>query len=765
MARLTNKRDLSPVIAAFRKWIESCLIADGSIFSDSALWTPEVVNEVRGAFVEHPDLGEGSFIPKLQGQMKNTSPAAQQLMAEMLWALLMFPSNIKDETKRQHVHAIWGLSGQPLPENLPLLADDVLIGIGSGGPGFNNHRWRELVFLIELTGALKQKSADERRRILSDYDVFMDWIDTVPQEGFRQFRLMLRFFAFPNVVERMSSNRDRRTIIEAFGVAPVKETKKWNDRQLDDALLKLRTKLQAESPSSVLDFYEPPLKARWRPDEEDEDMGEPKDLSDGQSKRYWVEKTLVKGRPDREKGEQSLGKALWSPQRSKDGKDIYSNMRLVCPGDVVFHLTDNEAITGVSLVAEAVDESFRGLADTAWADRPAYRVQLKEFVQVIPPLPRSAFLESPKYGDRLRKLIDQERNLFYGKSLELNQGAYLTEAPNELVDILCDAYQTVASKDLPHINKAEHRYSPDLSPPPVVAEKAVPYSLENALNGLFIERNSFEDILNIFRTKKNLILQGPPGVGKTFFSKRLAYALMGEKAPQRLGMVQFHQSYSYEDFIQGYRPAGVGFALKNGMFYAFCERAKMDPHNPYVFIIDEINRGNLSKVFGELMMLIESDKRGPEWAIPLAYGNGPDDTFFVPANLYLLGLMNTADRSLAMVDYALRRRFAFVNLMPGFGERIFRDFLVARGAQPTLVDRIVKKMGVLNDRIAHDTTNLGPGFCIGHSFFCANLEGARLDEEWYRRVISTEIEPLLKEYWFDNPSEAESLVKDLLLVG
>lgn len=165
------------------------------------------------------------------------------------------------------------------------------------------------------------------------------------------------------------------------------------------------------------------------------------------------------------------------------------------------------------------------------------------------------------------------------------------------------------------------------------------------------------------------------------------------------------------------------------------------------------------------MLLIETDKRGSKWAIPLAYGNGPDDTFFVPDNLYLLGLMNTADRSLAMVDYALRRRFAFVDLKPGFGEKSFRDFLVTSGVQPILVDRIVKKMGVLNDRIAHDTTNLGPGFCIGHSFFCASLERTRLGEEWYRRVISNEIEPLLKEYWFDNPSVAEALVKDLLLAS
>ena len=297
----------------------------------------------------------------------------------------------------------------------------------------------------------------------------------------------------------------------------------------------------------------------------------------------------------------------------------------------------------------------------------------------------------------------------------------------------------------------------------VAERRTEPYSIDQARGDLFIEPEAFQEIVELFRAKKNIILKGPPGVGKTFYSKRLAYALMGEEAPNRIRMVQFHQSYSYEDFVQGYRPSGTGFALKDGVFYRFCKQAISDPAHKYVFVIDEINRGNLSKVLGELMMLIEPDKRGREWAIPLAYGSGQDDEFYVPENIHLLGLMNTADRSLAMVDYALRRRFGFVELRPKFKSQLFRDYLIKQGASPELVDRIVTRMLAVNERIAKDTTNLGPGYCVGHSFFCAIPPSARPDDEWYRRVIKAEIEPLLREYWFDDPAQAESLVKELLL--
>ena len=299
----------------------------------------------------------------------------------------------------------------------------------------------------------------------------------------------------------------------------------------------------------------------------------------------------------------------------------------------------------------------------------------------------------------------------------------------------------------------------DLSAPVSISA----YTVDDALDGLFVDHSTFESWLHQLKTKKNVILQGPPGVGKTFVAKRLAYALIGYKDPARVGMVQFHQSYAYEDFIQGYRPSGEGFVLKNGLFYDFCKRAQQDPGNPYVFIIDEINRGNLSKIMGELMMLIEADKRSPDYAIPLTYSSHPDETFYVPSNLYLLGMMNTADRSLAMVDYALRRRFAFITLRPQFQSQAFKTHLKDRGSAPGLVHHIVQCFRDLNQQIVDDSTNLGAGFCIGHSYFCPVHPDLELDAAWYNLIIDNEIAPLIQEYWFDNPTKADKLIEDLRL--
>ena len=297
--------------------------------------------------------------------------------------------------------------------------------------------------------------------------------------------------------------------------------------------------------------------------------------------------------------------------------------------------------------------------------------------------------------------------------------------------------------------------------PPVTRE---PYSLDEALATVFLEKEEFEDILAALRFKKNIILQGPPGVGKTFIAKRLAYTLMEEKAPDRIEMIQFHQSYSYEDFIQGYRPdEKEHFKLKNGVFYEFCKKAQRDPGNRYVFIIDEINRGNLSKIFGELMMLVEPDKRGKDFAVPLTYALAIDEKFYIPNNLYLIGTMNTADRSLAMVDYALRRRFSFISLSPRFNTSEFNNFLQSKNIENGLIKKIINKMTALNEKIVKDEKNLGAGYQVGHSFFCPSSDDQdAYDNEWYQRVVRHEIRPLLEEYWFDDLEGVAKCVKDLL---
>mgnify|MGYP003290409451 CR=1 FL=1 len=243
----------------------------------------------------------------------------------------------------------------------------------------------------------------------------------------------------------------------------------------------------------------------------------------------------------------------------------------------------------------------------------------------------------------------------------------------------------------------------------------------------------YNTLVGLIRTKKNVILQGAPGVGKTFAAKRLAYSMMGVKDQNRVMMIQFHQSYSYEDFIMGFRPSENGFELKKGAFYNFCKRAEIDSDNEYFFIIDEINRGNLSKIFGELFMLIESDKRGIQ--LQLLYSG---EKFAVPKNVYIIGMMNTADRSLAMIDYALRRRFSFVNMEPGFNTAGFKKYLEQNPKFRALTAKIVE----LNAKITADAS-LGKGFCIGHSYLC------KPDSD-IKSIIKYDLIPLIEEYWFDN---------------
>ena len=290
------------------------------------------------------------------------------------------------------------------------------------------------------------------------------------------------------------------------------------------------------------------------------------------------------------------------------------------------------------------------------------------------------------------------------------------------------------------------------------------YDTESALRDLFISRDNFEEMLESLQNKKNLILQGPPGTGKSFVAKRLAYALLGYKDDSRIESIQFHHSFSYEDFIQGFRPKkdGSGFTLKDGVFYRFCQKALLDPERPYVFIIDEINRGNLSKIFGEVMLLIETDKRGPEWAVSLTYSDESASKFHIPANVRILGMMNTADRSLAIVDYALRRRFAFKDVLPGFDSDKFRPLLESKGVESQVISAIQNKMATLNKEI-ESSVDLGRGFTIGHSFFVP-FQNVTDSNVWYERVIKNEIDPLLREYWFDKKqSEVDQHIQALSL--
>lgn len=326
--------------------------------------------------------------------------------------------------------------------------------------------------------------------------------------------------------------------------------------------------------------------------------------------------------------------------------------------------------------------------------------------------------------------------LYLGRSAEKNEeGSFIWKLRDELSEALNKV-------DLSYIDK---KNSTDFS-----LNQKKKYTKEDFLKDVYISEEKYDKLVTVLKRKKNIILQGAPGVGKTFLAKRLAYSIMGEKDDERINFIQFHQNYSYEDFVMGYKPIKEGFELKYGIFYNFCQKATKNPDKDYFFIIDEINRGNLSKIFGELLMLIEADYRDEK--ATLAY-TGSD--FSVPKNLHIIGMMNIADRSLAMIDYALRRRFSFFDIEPAFDSEGFSNY--QKEFSNKTFNELIEKIKKLNEAIAQDQS-LGKGFCIGHSYFC-NAEECTL--EWMKDIVEFDIFPMLSEYWFDDESKLNEW-KDIL---
>jgi 5-methylcytosine-specific restriction protein B len=641
MARKTKSGTLDPVISVAQSWVRRCLIENGSVFSEVQLWAPENIAEVREAFVDNPDESDSSFAIKLKGQMNNASESAKQLMAEMMWALLLFPSNITTATKRKQVRDLWVESGKEIPMDHPLLSDDVLTGIGSGGPGFNNHRWRELVYLITLAEELKTRATLERKKIFADYASFVNWIDGIPQKGHRQFRHMLRFFCFPDQVERMSSNSERRAVLLGFEAAPKKDVKVWDDRRLDEELLLLRQKLELKYPGEILDFYEPPLRDQWKPTllmaADDEAVTGP---------HFWVEKTIAKNRTDRLAGNNSVGQALWSPQRDASGGDIYKQMRNVKPGDIVFHLVDNQAINGFSIVESEADDTFRGVDGTEWADRPSYRIQLNSYREISPAINRSSFLEDDRYRPILDQLLKTQRGLFFNRNYELRQGAYLTEAPLKLVQVLNDI----------SLRKSGLPLQLDLDIPPLDVEmdgqrvSSAPFDSQafDSLHDLLIE-NNFQitkkflvRFVSALTAKPFLILTGNSGTGKTKLGQAFSAWISSSMPNANFEVVPVGADWTGNENILGY-PDGLSqgsYVSKPALSLVL--RAAENPRTPYFLILDEMNLSHVERYFSDILSSIES---GAE--IPL-YQSGErragttlvPSRVMLPKNLFVIGTVN-----------------------------------------------------------------------------------------------------------------------------
>lgn len=749
MARYNPHHDVEPIYAIVETWRDRSLIGDQALLTDeTGVWSPQNIDRVSSAFKGNPDAGSDTFLVKLERQLAALDDAAKQLAADMLYVMLLFPSNIGARKKRENLDVILSWRSSPAALNTALLEDDVLGGVGSAGMGYNQNRPFEFGYFLDLMTALKSTTPDERREILSEPWAFSRFLTRVNAPG-KQLAHILEHLLFPDTFERISSGTDKGRVLIGLTDEPPAKIKAMDRAGRDRSLSALRRRI-AEERGPDFDFYDEEFSSRWR----DAGKAGPQP-SAPENAAVWAEVTSLEqghGGPGWE-----LGSWLWSPTTSTDGADRYSVMRGPAPGDTVYHLVAGlpgrpprqRWLWGRSLVAKPVETvSERPSAPGSWGDAEAYyKIALEGCEPLSTPIPMDE-IETRHRDDILEDLNERPKHYpyaRYGADFRGSQGIYLSKLSHRLASALASPFD-----------------DPEADAAPADAGDRRPYTSADAAEEAFIPKSEIDEILELWEAKLNIILQGAPGVGKSFMAKRLAYALIGEADPDRVETVQFHQSYAYEDFVQGYRPTpNRGFALRDGVFLRVCDAARKDRSRRHVLIIDEINRGNLSKIFGELMLLIEPDKRGAEWAARLAYADTAAERFHIPDNLFIIGMMNTADRSLSMVDYALRRRFAFVPLRPQYRSDRFTAHLRGKGVPDEIIERIVARMCALNDEIAADVRNLGPGFEIGHSFFVPG-RGDVFGEAWYERIVKTEIAPLLAEYWFDD-SDKEAEVRHRLL--
>ena len=738
MARL---RMAASILEAAEKWKQECLVDGGSLFAAERLWAEANFRELKTYFLERPDTGSGSFEEKLRIQLEPAHPEARRLWAEITWVYYLIVISVTRITKLDRIRTAWEWSGEALPEEHWALGDVLDGGIVNPGMGYFGHQWREFNFIITMMLDWGARSARERESLLSDPWGFAAWVDGLKGGRQRLFRHALLFLLFPDTFEPIMSIRHKRNIVKVFAdeTDGTSDVACMDPVDLDKALLTVVRRLQDKNPGEEINFYKAPLKEVWQGSSStlnDEDGAAGTDDDAWYRERFGAADvwTIAPGE----------GARLW-------GEFLEHGMAAIGWD----HLDDLREYESREAVHKALSDSGRG--------QNPYNQSLAVW----------EFVHEVKIGDVV--LAKRGRNVILGWGEVTGDYVHDSERPEyrNLRSVDWHPFRTPTSLKEPITTKTLTRFTPykkwlrdlftlidadsEKAEAGTAGAENEPYDKVTALKHLFLEETQFSRILDSIALRKNLILQGPPGVGKTFIARRIAWCLMGRKDSRSIEMVQFHQSYSYEDFVQGWRPTETGgFTLRNGVFFEFCERAEQHPDTPFVFIIDEINRGNLSRIFGDLLMLIEADKRGPEYEIRLTYST-PGKRFNVPENVHLLGLMNTADRSLAIVDYALRRRFAFETLRPAYGTRKFREYLLEADVERALVDRIDRNLSALNKRICEDK-DLGPGFQIGHSYF---MPEESADEEWYLSIIDTQIAPLLREYWFDRPERVDREVEDL----
>ncbi|MEH7130415.1 AAA family ATPase [Neobacillus drentensis] len=807
------------IYEAARKWKLECLNMDGSIlWPGENIWTLENLKQLKKVYVDRPDNSNSSFEDKLKIQLRGQSKEIYKLVCECLFVYYLFPANMNYKTKIKKLDNVASWGNISIDDQLNSI-QGLHNGIGNPGTSYSTRKPDEITYLCLLGLKIKEMSSQQRNELLANPEKSQNLLDEIraavksSNKINVQMRHVLLHLLFPEKYERIASSEQKKRIIHYLkDFLPDKKLKP------DQGLLKIREKLEEKYPGKRIDFYRSPIKEMWNEGEEPtppEGGEEIRYFWLTSKPSIWSVENIKDGgevfyTAYNEKGNKR--RIFGAFEIAQEGDRIlfyesHPNKMIVAEGKVTKGLHTEEHDGFQSPVEGVSFQYIRDVSPIHWdqiigvedledsspvkngAQGSLFELSKDQFEAILAleeVKPEEKEITSETWSELL-----QNRNVFYesdlvylNKMFELGGEATATQLAAAL-DKHYSSFNApvvyLAKRILGATNMAppkrldgkdffwcvlfegeeqeDHHFLWRLKPNLKTALAAIQrkplenYTKEDFLKEAFIEEEQFDIILNLLNYKKTLILQGPPGVGKTFVSKRLAYSLMGEKDPDRVEMVQFHQNYSYDDFVMGYRPDENGFSLQYGIFYDFCSRALKNPQKAYYFIIDEINRGNLSKIFGELFMLIEHDKRNEY--VTMGYSK---QKFTVPGNVYLIGTMNTADRSLAQLEVALRRRFAFVTLEPAFNEK-WRFTLIHSGVSEQMVNKIQFTVEKINKEIIRDF-QLGPGYAIGHSFFTSKPEN--MDEEvWFKGIVNFEIIPLLKEYFFDRPEIVTALIEGI----
>jgi 5-methylcytosine-specific restriction enzyme B len=723
---------LSGVVAAriyeaSGRFVDQALARDGAMFTpEGSIWTDTAVLDLYERFVGRPDTSSDNFETKFLRQLDGAPSATVQLAAEILYVHLLITTQLRGQTKRDLITKVLQVSPTPVVIP-PAFATTLDGGLCNAGQSFLRHRHYLLTFLVEMVKVWK--TLGDVSRLLKDPWAFKHFVFSVPARAARVQQHALLHLVHPDTFEPIVSEPHKEMIAEQFR-GLVTDPAADVDRQL----LEIRQRLRPQF-GQDFSFYQEAIKSEWLPRTAEEGSGETVvSGSAPQSQRVWVEKCLVAGRPDRERGPHALGLALWAPQLTEDGRKYYKTIREVQPGDLVLHFVDNRRFAGVSRAATVPNDDFIGLPGTTWEGRPSVRVGLTDYVELQPPIEREELFQNLEIRRRMQEIYSSHRGLFFNRNLELNQGGYLTAAPAPLVRLVNELYQAHAGRSLPYLDL------PAAEPPTSPTLPGAALSLSWLADQTLWTPERLQEVIDALQTRTpQVVLAGPPGTGKTWVAQLLAqYLTQGQSKRQRL--VQLHPSYSYEAFMEGLRPVVengfVQFKCVDGVVPAFVKEIG-NSDVPHVLVLDEMNRANLPKVLGELMYLFE-------------YRNQPIDlpftkAFRLPPNLWFIGTMNTADRSIRAIDIALRRRFDVFECGPDYDalERFYET-------RENHVDSLVDGLKELNQEL---TVALDRHHTIGHTFFMRRV----MTTEELLNVWRHKIGPLLEEYFFDQPDEVAKM--------